>query len=141
MIEFKTNEEATEAFWIYGLDYSDVGVFELHQLVLAMEREMAEQREAMTTRDIVVDPVVHADLAHDGSIRSAAITCSSHYFEGRELVRFHDDGGERRIALAGWADSRNAKPIRDAFVRWVGWLAMERLDHARSLLERIQEVA
>lgn len=140
MIECKTNKEATDAFWIYGLDYSDVGLFELHQLMLAMEREMAGQRDAMTTKDIVVDPVVHAELAHDGSIRRAAITCSSHYFEGRGLVCFHDDGG-RYVTLAGWADNHNAKSIRDAFVRWVGWLAMERLDHARSLLERIRGVA
>ncbi len=44
------------------------------------------------------------------------MTCKSDYFEDREAISFNRDGF---IGMAGWADSKNITPIREAVVEWL----------------------
>lgn len=55
----------------------------------------------------------------DGTLQSAYIKVSSHYFEGREAISFHSDGW---IGIAGWASSTNEIPFVTAFNRWIDTL-------------------
>jgi hypothetical protein len=52
----------------------------------------------------------------NGELKECYLFMNSHYFTQRECISFNKDGF---IGFAGWADSRNTKPIIDAFVEWV----------------------
>ena len=53
---------------------------------------------------------------NDGVIKNAYIPVKSSYFDNREGITFNSDGW---IGIAGWADSKNVRPIILAFVLWV----------------------
>ena len=51
---------------------------------------------------------------------SKFMTCKADYFESREAVSFNSDGF---IGMAGWADSKNIKPIWEAVIAWASSIA------------------
>lgn len=48
--------------------------------------------------------------------KACYITGSGHYFRGREVISFNEDGF---IGFSGNADDTNIQPILRAFLRWV----------------------
>ena len=59
------------------------------------------------------------DYNLDGSITKVLIKVDGYYFKDREAISFNRDGF---IGFCGWASSKNAMPIYDAFDKWLEFL-------------------
>lgn len=62
---------------------------------------------------IPTEPVI--ELGEDDYVRCAILKVDGPYFEKRQLAFLRSDG---TIELAGWADSKNSRPLQWAFAHW-----------------------
>jgi hypothetical protein len=91
----------------------------IFQLKMAFDREYFT-REDNTNAHNVVRSSWELDrfnykFNNDGTLKYAKLTIKASYFEDRQIVFLRDDNC---VELAGWADAKNAKTIRQTFATW-----------------------
>lgn len=116
-----TNDEAREYFKSKGLSYEKIHDYDLLILryLLVKEIEKSNKTGETSVNTMRMSSKQSMTLNPDGTIQTAFLFMSSHYFENRECISFNRDGF---IGIAGWADQGNLNPIKRAFLKWCDFL-------------------
>jgi len=115
-----TNDEARKYFNDKGLNYDDINSGDVCILVMKCNQKMKLANKAEETSvNIHMSQKVDVKYRTNGKLRSLYLYVNSHYFKQREAISFNLDGF---IGFAGWASSKNTKPLIDAFIEWVDYL-------------------
>ena len=109
-------------FWEYGLDYQILTDVTVHRLATLMDAEFRKEGKHSPSLQV---RCVHTEY-NNGYLDFAEITVQSDWFSEREGITFNRDGF---IGFCGWASSNNARPIYDAFEKWVCELVLELNDY------------
>ncbi len=107
----ETTDQARELFSSSGMTYKDITRENLQKLRNIVDLKMKESGCFKNTFRCKQRP-----FYHDGDRICAGIRCKSFYFNDREAITFNPDGF---IGFAGWADSKNIKPILAGFAEWL----------------------
>ena len=102
-----TNDEVRQRVTQAGITTDNVTMIQLEKLHKELCKKLQESKCFRST--FRMNPNV-----------SKFMTCKSDYFENREAVSFNPDGF---IGMAGWADSKNIKPVQDAVIAWADNIA------------------
>ena len=127
MKEITTSEEARDLWKESGLDYNVLTEKNLRVLAMMMERNFVkatvegtfENRFYLSVSRQKGNRLYNMDTK-EGAY--AEILVDGPYFRDREGITFNRDGF---IGFAGWASSKNMKPILSAFQEWVETLKKE----------------
>lgn len=115
----KTTEELREYF-NNDLNYSFLNSNYMILLKKLIEEELIKFNKNTTNKMIMnLSPIKSKDYHFDmenGGIEYFYFKVDSDYFKGREAISFNKDGF---IGFAGWSDSTNIQPFKDAFQEWI----------------------
>lgn len=120
------SSKARERYAELGLTYNDVTEGDILVLVMMLNSSI---KHAVKVGELVINSMhlsskIVVNKKSNGVITSCFIYINSNYFTQRECISFNRDGF---IGFCGWADSKNEKPIIDAFLRWCDYVSGE--DH------------
>ncbi len=101
-----TNDEIREAIAANGITTENVTQKQLMELHDRLS-------ESLSGSDCFRGTFEMNALELDENIKY--MTCRADYFEEREAISFNRDGF---IGMAGWASSKNLKPIQEAVIAW-----------------------
>ena len=113
-METLRNDQSREYFSESGLTYDDLTEDNLRYLCEILAIEL--RKSGCFSGSYRMDQKVTFKKTKKQGFVFAGITCSAHYFSGREAVSFNSDGF---IGFCGWADSINNQPILRGFNKWV----------------------
>lgn len=120
-----TSEELREYFKENGLNYHMLHNNHMISLKKLIESKLIEFNKNTTNKMVMsLTSVKSKDYEFDmekGGIKYFYFKVDSDYFKGRELISFNKDGF---IGFAGWSDSTNIQPFKDAFVEWVSGMTL-----------------
>lgn len=109
------SEIARKAFEDAGLSYDVINEGDILALIRLLNKHLRNQPVGgLTTLHLSRRVVIKKKS--NGGIVECYLFVNSNYFTRRECVSFNKDGF---IGFCGWADSKNEKPIIDAFMEWV----------------------
>lgn len=119
-----TTEEAREYFKSKNLTYKDITSGDICVLVMMLNKSFKQacKRNEMSVNTMRMSEKIKSKYTSSGKLIECYLFINSHYFTRMECISFNKDGF---IGFAGWADSRNTKPIIDAFVKWCDYLAQD----------------
>lgn len=116
----KTTEELREYFKDNELNYNMLHSDIMFQLKRTIEKKLTEFNESTTNKMVMkLSPIKSKDYEFDmekGGLKYFDFKVDGDYFKEREAISFNKDGF---IAFAGWSDSTNIQPFKDAFKEWV----------------------
>lgn len=112
------NDQSREYFANSGLTYNDLTEDNLRFLCEILAIEL--RKSGCLCGTYRMDQKVNFKKTKRRGFEFAGLTCSAHYFSGREAVSFSPDGF---IGFCGWADSINNQPILRGFNKWVDEMA------------------
>lgn len=112
-----SNDEARQYFKDKGLTYADITSGDICGLVMILNKHIkkASKNHEMSVDSMHLSEKIVSKYKTNGELLGCFIYLNSHYFRRRECISFNYDGF---IGFAGWADSRNTKPITEAFIEW-----------------------
>lgn len=119
-----TNEEARAYFSDKYLTYADITSGDICVLVMILNKniKLACKRSEMSVSSMRISEKIKSKYTSNGKLIECYLYMNSHYFTRRECISFNKDGF---IGFAGWAGTRNTKPIISAFIEWCDILAQQ----------------
>ena len=119
-----TNDKARDYFKNKNLTYQDITVGDICVLVMLLNKaiKVACKNHEMSTDSMHMSEKIKSKYSINGTLKECYLYMNSHYFTRRECISFNSNGF---IGFAGWADDKNLKPIKRAFVEWCDYLALE----------------
>jgi hypothetical protein len=112
-----TNDEARQYFDDKGLTYSDITSGDICCLIMILNKHIkrACKNHEMSDDTIHLSQKIDARYKTNGNLLCSYIRLNSREWRKRECISFNYDGF---IGFAGWAASRDTKPIIEAFIEW-----------------------